>query len=264
MKSPDETTLFTTSGMQKRKLQFSDPTMGRTTLCDSQRCLRLNDLDEIGDGTHFLDFYMLGLFSFRHWSMKEGVDFWMRFLTSINVLPDTVTIHPDMQHHRHLYKDYDVTILEDDECIWSDGNIGGYCTEFYKNGVEIGNIVNPNGDSLDCGFGLERVSSFIPNFQVEEPTKGNVLVRTIELLISEGIVPSNTKHGYVLRKLIRKCFKEGIVLFDSTVVSDEHIKYLRVIRDIPKILKKFPDKTPEFYYDTFGIDKELLVDFLVK
>ena len=35
-----------------------------------------------------------------------------------------------------------VLVRIDNECLWSDGNIGGYCTEFYKNDIEIGNIVN--------------------------------------------------------------------------------------------------------------------------
>lgn len=226
-------------------------------MCDSQRCLRLNDLNEVGDGTHFLDFYMLGLFSFRHWSMKEGVDFWMGFLTSVGVIPDTVTIHPTMQHHRHLYNHYDVLIVEDESCVWSDGDIGGYCTEFYKDGVEIGNIVNPNGDCLDCGFGLERIGSFIPSFEQECSTI-TVLTRTIELLIYEGILPSNTKHGYILRKLLRRCFREGIILPEHTVVYKEYEKYLKMISDIPRILKKFPNKTPDFYFSTFGIDVESL------
>lgn len=85
--SPDKTTLFTTSGMQKRKGMFVDKGVGKLTVSDSQRCLRLNDLDEIGDGTHFLDFTMLGLFSFRDWSPLRGVRFWLGFLEDVGVVP---------------------------------------------------------------------------------------------------------------------------------------------------------------------------------
>jgi alanyl-tRNA synthetase len=46
--------------MQKHKPRFLDPTH-TGILSDIQHCLRLNDLDEIGDGTHLLDFHMLGL-----------------------------------------------------------------------------------------------------------------------------------------------------------------------------------------------------------
>lgn len=79
--SPDPSTLFTTSGMQKHKPSFLSLPRSQT-LGDVQHCLRLNDLDEIGDGTHYLDFHMLGLFSFEDWSVQQGVDFWMSFCRS--------------------------------------------------------------------------------------------------------------------------------------------------------------------------------------
>ena len=80
--------------MQHFKPQFSDPSF-TDTFCTIQKCLRLNDLDEVGDGTHYLDFDMIGLFSFRHWTVPQSIDFFMEFLSSLNIKPDYVTIHPD-------------------------------------------------------------------------------------------------------------------------------------------------------------------------
>ena len=61
--SPDDSTLFTTSGMQQYKKLFSD-VLYKGTFSNIQKCLRLNDLDEIGDGAHHLVFDMLGFFHF--------------------------------------------------------------------------------------------------------------------------------------------------------------------------------------------------------
>lgn len=254
--SPDPSTLFTTSGMQKNKSLYRDLSVRRRTFCDVQRCLRLNDLGEIGDGTHFLDFHMLGLFSLRHWSPDMGVRFWLGFLDSVGVLPDTVTIHPESQHHRFLYRDVDVRVVEDTGCVWSDGGIGGYCTEMYREGVEIGNIVVPLGDCLDCGFGLERIGSFMPGWSEPKPDRETTLVRCVELLLSEGIEPGPGKQGYVLRKLIRMGIREGMILPRSPWVDRERELRERSLRSLPKLLGKHPGKPKGFFRETFGIDPE--------
>lgn len=240
--------------MQKLKHIFRDKSVKRVTTSDIQHCLRLKDLDEIGDGSHFLDFYMLGLYSFKHWSLNQGVQFWLDFLSSINCLPDTVTIHPDCQHHRYVYDSIDVEIKEDINNIWSDGDIGGYCTEFYKNGIEIGNIVVPLGESLDCGFGLERINFFMDGNDHTKPNHQDVLNQTIEVLINSGIKPSNTKQGYVLRKLIRRCIKNKISLPDINLINNEYKLMNDQIKNLPSILKKHPNREPSFYWETFGID----------
>ncbi len=77
----------------------------------------------------------------------------MGFLSEIGIEPDYVTIHPDCPKYKELYSYHDVTLKYDENCKWTDGDIGGYCTEFYKDGIEIGNIVNPLGTCIDVGFG---------------------------------------------------------------------------------------------------------------
>ena len=55
VKSYDETTLFCPAGMQQFKSKFKD--LNYTgTISNIQSCLRLNDLEEIGDGSHLLYF----------------------------------------------------------------------------------------------------------------------------------------------------------------------------------------------------------------
>ena len=52
VKSYDDTTLFCPAGMQQFKDRFKNP--DNTTVANIQSCIRLNDLEEIGDGTHML------------------------------------------------------------------------------------------------------------------------------------------------------------------------------------------------------------------
>ena len=63
---------------------------------------------------------------------------------------------------------FNIEIREDNECVWTDGDITGYCTEFYKDDIEIGNIVNTLDTCIDVGFGLERIL-FILNKEIQQP-----------------------------------------------------------------------------------------------
>lgn len=184
--SPDSSTLFTTSGMQQFKSLFSNPEY-QSTFSNIQKCLRLNDLPEVGDGTHRLTFEMIGLFSFRQWTVIQGISFMLEFLKRLDLKPDYVTIHPDkILEWSQYYEEYQIPIKPDQECRWSDGNIGGYCTEFYINGVEIGNIVNPLGNCLDIGFGLERL--LLVSNSLENESRLSLLEQTCLDLINSGVI----------------------------------------------------------------------------
>ena len=60
----DPSVLFNTAGMQPLIPYLMGQThpLG-TRLCDYQKCLRTNDLDEVGDATHHTFFEMLGNWS---------------------------------------------------------------------------------------------------------------------------------------------------------------------------------------------------------
>lgn len=243
--------------MQKHKSKFTDSETPNT-LTDIQRCLRLNDLDEIGDGTHYLDFHMLGLFSFNKMTLQEAVDFWMQFCHYINVIPDTVTIHPDKQEWITLYSKHDVHVTLDPECVWSDGSIGGYCTEFYKDGVEIGNIVNTLDRHIDCGFGMERLESFYTGQPII--SKEEILERTIEVLLHSNVQPSSLGRGYILRKLIRMGVNHEIQFIEHPIIEKEIKRIERIRNSVPRWVNKNPNKDEKFFWETYGITKDEILE----
>jgi alanyl-tRNA synthetase len=236
--------------MQQYKSLFSDPSHSGT-VANSQACLRMGDLDEIGDGTHFLHFTMLGLFSFREMTVGDAIDFWLEFLGSLGLVPDHVTIHPDrLEEWSRLYRSR-VPIVPDDECTWSDGSISGYCTEFYKDGIEIGNIVNPLGTCIDVGFGAERLDMILNGTPPADALA--TLRETVMTTVESGYHPGNKEQGYVLRKLLRRIHVMGGTLdhpyFDQEVERQERLrsKYLR-------LRSKYPRMSPQWWFDTHGID----------
>jgi alanyl-tRNA synthetase len=239
--------------MQQFKSKFRDINY-KDTVSNIQSCLRLNDIDEIGDGSHLLYFNMIGFFSFRQWNVKQTIDFWMEFLNKIGITPDYITIHPDKPKWKEYYKEYNIEIRYDKGCIWSDGNtsdsITGYCTEFYKNGLEIGNIVNPLGTCIDVGFGLERIEMLLNN---ESKTKQETLKESIFKIIESGFTPTYNKQGSLLRKLLRICYMEDIKIehqfYDDEVKRQEKIK----IR-WERLKDKHSNKSKEWWYSTHGID----------
>lgn len=260
--SPDNTTLFCTSGMHRFKSQFSDTTY-QSTFSNIQSCLRLNDIDEIGDGTHYLIFHMLGLFSFRQWSVPKTIDFWMSFLESINLYPHYVTIHPDKyQDWKSFYSNYKVDIKEDPECKWTDGSIGGYCTEFYYDNIEIGNIVNTLDTCIDVGFGGERILNLKNLLPI--PNKQEILKETIQSLLNENVVLSNNQHGYILKKLIIQLIYEKGVLehpYYEQLYKQQKEKWTFYLRNKDK--NKFKDKNDVWWLDTHGVNlsKSHMVSF---
>jgi len=216
----------------------------------------MNDLDEIGDGTHHLVFDMLGFFSFREYTVKQTIDIMMEFCHSINVHPDYVTIHPDkFDEWKSFYDEYEVEVRQDEECLWSDGSIGGYCTEFYKNNIEIGNIVNTLGTCIDVGFGLQRLLLVLG--ELENKTRLEILEETCTTLIDSGVVVSHYGHGYILKKLITECVMHGSFIsheyFQKIRLSQVEI-YKNYLRLSSRISNK--DKTDEYWLSTMGFNRK--------
>ncbi len=84
----DPSVLFNTAGMQPLipYLMGQSHPYG-TRLCDYQKCIRTNDLDEVGDKTHHTFFEMLGNWSLGDYFKKESIDYSFEFLTKVLNIP---------------------------------------------------------------------------------------------------------------------------------------------------------------------------------
>lgn len=245
--------------MQHFKKEFKNPNYFNT-FSNIQRCLRLNDIDEIGDSTHLLSFDMIGLFSFREWTLKETIDFFMKFLERLNLRPDYVTLHPDkIKEWSYLYQDYNILIKEDTDCLWTDGDIGGYSTEFYINNIEVGNIVNTLGTCIDVGFGLERLIQVSNNSEIKY-NRLQILESTSMEIINNGISIGDFKESYILKKLIVMSIKEGSGL-DHPLFQDQRKKMIMNYDNYKrtKAKPKFKNKDSKYWKNTFGIDEDNLI-----
>ena len=79
----DPSVLFNTAGMQPLVpylLGESHPS--GTRLVNSQKCVRTNDIEEVGDNTHFTFFEMLGNWSLGDYFKKEQINWIYEFLTN--------------------------------------------------------------------------------------------------------------------------------------------------------------------------------------
>lgn len=84
----DPSVLFNTAGMQP----LIPYLMGEvhpygTRLCDYQKCIRTNDLEEVGDTTHHTFFEMLGNWSLGDYFKEESIGYSFEFLTKVLNIP---------------------------------------------------------------------------------------------------------------------------------------------------------------------------------
>ena len=84
----DASVLFNTAGMQPLvPYLMGQPHPLGTRLTDVQKCVRLTDLEEIGDKTHHTFFEMLGNWSLGDYFKKESISWSFEFLTKVLEIP---------------------------------------------------------------------------------------------------------------------------------------------------------------------------------
>lgn len=84
----DPSVLFNTAGMQPLIPYLMGQTHPYgTRLCDYQKCIRTNDLDEVGDTTHHTFFEMLGNWSLGDYFKDESISWSFEFLTTVLNIP---------------------------------------------------------------------------------------------------------------------------------------------------------------------------------
>jgi alanyl-tRNA synthetase len=99
----DASVLFNVAGMQPMvPYLLGEPHPKGKRIANSQKCVRTNDIDEVGDDTHLTFFEMLGNWSLGDFFKEESIAWSYEFLTS----PEWLNLDP---------KYIAVTVFEGDE-----------------------------------------------------------------------------------------------------------------------------------------------------
>lgn len=84
----DPSVLFNTAGMQPLiPYLMGQPHPYGKRLCDYQKCIRTNDIDEVGDTYHHTFFEMLGNWSLGDYFKKEAITWSYEFITQVLNIP---------------------------------------------------------------------------------------------------------------------------------------------------------------------------------
>ena len=85
-----------------------------TRIADSQKCIRTNDIDEVGDNSHLTFFEMLGNWSLGDYFKEESISYSWEFLTGKNHL----ALDPKMIAVTVFEGDDDAPRDEESATIW--------------------------------------------------------------------------------------------------------------------------------------------------
>ncbi len=296
----DTSVLFTTAGMQPLipyLLGESHPQGKR--IVNIQKCVRTQDIEEVGDKTHDTFFEMMGNWSLGDYFKEEAIAWSYELLTNkvsgfgldpnrlyITVFggntdaprdsesfeiwkkvgipenriyfmtfdgkkepnwwsagengpcgPDTEMFYDitpeglgDLTKEEYIEADQNQKVVE----IWNDV----FMEYLKKDGKVVGQLSQKN---VDTGSGLERITMVLQSkdnifdtdlfseIMVIAKNLSSVVtnqriiadhLRTAIFIISDGVFPSNTDRGYILRRLIRRSMiKTDAKIIDQSVVS---------------------------------------------
>ncbi|MDI9590314.1 MAG: alanine--tRNA ligase [Acidobacteriota bacterium] len=140
----DPSLLLTNAGMNQFKEYYQGlRTMPEIGACSCQKCLRTNDIDNIGDSSHLSFFEMLGNFSFGGYSKADAIAWAWEFITApehLGLPPARLymTVFEDDDEAIELWHEqgvpYDhISRLGEEDNFWAAGPTGpcGPCSEVY-------------------------------------------------------------------------------------------------------------------------------------
>ena len=178
----DPSLLLTSAGMVQFKPYFLhqkelDPAyIGTTTV---QKCVRTNDIDNIGDARHLSFFEMLGNFSFGRYFKNEMCAWAFEFSTEVLGLPKEklyFTVFEDDDETIEIWKSLGVSEdhisrLGEEDNFWRAGPTGpcGPCSEIYfDQGPEVGCGSPDCKPGCDCDRYLEYWNCVFTQFDGQE------------------------------------------------------------------------------------------------
>jgi alanyl-tRNA synthetase len=171
--SDDPTVLFTPAGMNQFKKQFLGQITGFTRAASSQRCLRTDDLDKVGNTEyHHTFFEMLGNFSFGDYFKQDAICWAWEFLTGVLKIHKEklwVSVYKGDEEAYRIWKDEikipqsKIVKLGDKDNFWpaeakTKGPNGpcGPCSEiFFDRGPAVGCKKPGCTPACDCGRFVE-------------------------------------------------------------------------------------------------------------
>lgn len=159
----DPSVLFNTAGMQPLiPYLMGEPHPYGKRLCDYQKCIRTNDIDEVGDTYHHTFFEMLGNWSLGDYFKKEAITWSYEFITKHLNIPLkrlAVTVFAGNEYipfDEEAYntwkslgiKEERIARLEDNFWIAGEtGPCGGDSEMFYwRSDEEVPEVFNPNDE----------------------------------------------------------------------------------------------------------------------
>ena len=160
----DPSVLFNTAGMQPLiPYLMGLPHPYGKRLVDYQKCIRTNDLDEVGDTTHHTFFEMLGNWSLGDYFKKESIEWSFEFLTKVLNIPTKRLAVTVFGGNDILEKDTEARELwikagipenhiaeTDEDNFWAAGDTGpcGTDTEifYFRSDEEIPDVFDPDDD----------------------------------------------------------------------------------------------------------------------
>ena len=165
----DPSLLLTNAGMNQFKEYYQGiKTMPEIGACSCQKCLRTNDIENIGDATHLSFFEMLGNFSFGGYSKADAIAWAYDFITSpehLGLPPErlymTVFENDDeaieLWHEQGVPFDH-ISRLGEKDNFWAAGPTGpcGPCSEIYFDQGEEFGCGKPT-----CGPGCDDCNRFL-------------------------------------------------------------------------------------------------------
>ena len=320
----DPSVLFTTAGMQQLVpyLRGEPHPIGKR-LINIQKCVRTQDIEEVGDATHDTFFEMMGNWSLGDYFKEDAIKWSYEFLTDtkegLGLDPNRLYVTcfdgdddaPKDDESASFWKSHGIPenrifFLGKSDNWWSPGDNGpcGPDTEMFydlqpdkdsinskedfqkansngrvveiwndvfmeyekKDGSVVGKLIQKN---VDTGAGLERLvmvaqgknnifdTDLFENILEETKRLTNNIqkqrviadhLRTTVMIISDGIRPSNTDQGYILRRLIRR----AVFNSDNKYISKEEV-----------------DRIVSFVFEKYGkiyqclTEKELFVSIIM-